>query len=310
MKENLRKERLSQGILSLLFICGSTADRSAVCDGVNMNIAILSGKGGTGKTTVSTNLALILGVSYVDCDVEEPDGFIFLNPPIQKREDVFVEYPVIDPEKCALCGSCAKVCQFHALAKAGRRITVFEKLCHDCGACKLVCNAGALSYEKRSIGKLEGGITKRISCVRGILNVGEPMAVPVIRKVLGGLSKEDHFIDCPPGTSCSVVNTLKYADAAILVTEPSRFGLHDLLMAVELVKLNHIPYGIIINKDDEKDNLIKSFCKENVITLLGTIPYKKSAAAIYSKGNMLCEDEFYKKIFLSIAGKIKEAFAW
>lgn len=275
-----------------------------------MNIAILSGKGGTGKTTVSTNLALTLGVSYVDCDVEEPDGFIFLDPPIQKREDVFVEYPVINPEKCSLCGLCAKVCQFHAIAKAGKEIVVFEKLCHDCGACKLVCKTGALSYGKRSIGKLEGGTTPKISCKRGILNVGEPMAVPVIRKLLCSLSKEDHLLDCPPGTSCNVVNTLKYADAAILVTEPSKFGLHDLIMAVELVKLYKIPYGIIINKDDEKDNLIKNYSKENEITLLGTIPYKRSAAAIYSKGNMLCEDEFYKEIFLSIAETIKEVFPW
>ena len=113
-----------------------------------MNIAILSGKGGTGKTTVSTNLAMTLGISYVDCDVEEPNGFIFLNPTIQKQEDVFVEYPHIDQEKCVLCGACVKACQFNALAKAGKEIMVFEKLCHDCGACKLVCKTGALSYEK------------------------------------------------------------------------------------------------------------------------------------------------------------------
>ena len=275
-----------------------------------MNIAILSGKGGTGKTTVSTNLAMTLGVSYVDCDVEEPNGFIFLNPSIQKREDVFVEYPIIDQKKCVLCGACAKACQFNALAKAGKEIVVFEKLCHDCGACSLVCKTGALAYAKRAIGKLENGTAEEIICHRGILNVGEPMAVPVIRKLLSGLSKEDHFIDCPPGTSCNVVTALKYADAAILVTEPSEFGLHDLKMAIELVKLYKIPYGIIINKDDEKENMIKSFCKKNEITLLGTVPYSMEAAALYSKGIMLCDDEFHKKIFVRIAEKIKEAFAW
>jgi MinD superfamily P-loop ATPase len=277
---------------------------------INMNVAILSGKGGTGKTTVSTNLTMTLGISYVDCDVEEPNGFIFLDPFIKKREDVFVEYPVIDKNKCELCGACVKVCQFNALAKAGDEIFIFEKLCHDCGACKLVCQVDALSYAKRSIGKLESGIAKEITCYRGILNVGEPMAVPVIRKLLGSLSKEDHLIDCPPGTSCNVVNSLKYVDAAILVTEPSQFGLHDLEMAVELVKLYKIPYGIVINKDDEKENMIKSFCKKNNIPLFGTVPYSMEAAMLYSNGFMLCENKEYKEIFETMADRIKEVFQW
>ncbi len=275
-----------------------------------MNIAILSGKGGTGKTTVSTNLAVTLSVNYVDCDVEEPNGFIFLNPSIQKREDVFAGYPATTKETCVLCGACAKACQFNALAKVGNEIVVFEKLCHDCGTCRLVCKAGALFYAKRSIGKLESGSNKDINCQRGILNVGEPMAVPVIRKLLANLPEEDHLIDCPPGTSCNVVNALKYVDAAILVTEPSEFGLHDLNMAVELVKLYHIPYGIIINKDDGTENMIKSYCRKNNITLFGTIPYSMEAAELYSKGIMLCEDEAHKKIFFRIAVKIKEAFSW
>lgn len=275
-----------------------------------MNIAILSGKGGTGKTTVSTNLAITLGVSYVDCDVEEPNGFIFLNPTVQNSEEVFVEYPIINKEKCVLCGACAKACQFNALAKAGKEIVVFEKLCHDCGACKLVCKAEALSYVKRPIGKLENGVGKGIVCSRGILNVGEPMAVPVIRKLLGGLTEDDHLIDCPPGTSCNVVNSLKYADAAILVTEPSEFGLHDLKMAVALVELYKIPYGIVINKDDGKENMIKNYCKESGISLYGTIPYSMEAAALYSKGSMLCEDDFYRNVFVNIAEKIKEVSPW
>lgn len=275
-----------------------------------MNIAILSGKGGTGKTTVSTNLALTLGVSYVDCDVEEPNGFIFIDPSIQTKEDVFVEYPIINPQKCVLCGACAKVCQFNALAKAGKEIVVFEKLCHDCGACKLVCDVDALSYRPRSIGKLESGTGKGIACYRGILNVGEPMAVPVIRALLSNLQVEDHLIDCPPGTSCNVVNALKYADAAILVTEPSEFGLHDLRMAVELVKLYKIPYGIIINKDDGKENRVKTFCKQNKIDLLGAVPYSMEAAVLYSNGKMLYEDTSYQPIFEGMADQIKEVFKW
>ena len=275
-----------------------------------MNIAVLSGKGGTGKTTVSTNLAMTLGVSYVDCDVEEPNGFIFLNPIIQRKEEVFMGYPLIDKNKCTLCGACAKACQFNALAKAGKEIVVFEKLCHDCGACRLVCKPKALSYEKRSIGKVESGISNNIQCFQGILNVGEPMAVPVIREVLNSLSSSDHIVDCPPGTSCNVVAVLKYADAAILVTEPSEFGLHDLKMAVELVKLYHIPYGIVINKDDGKDNMVKEFCRKNKIDLLGTVPYRMEAAALYSKGIMLCQADSYKRSFIHMAQKIKEAFTW
>lgn len=275
-----------------------------------MKIAILSGKGGTGKTTVSTNLATTLGVSYVDCDVEEPNGFIFLNPHLVNQEEVAIEYPVIDKENCEVCGDCAKVCQFHALAKAGKEIMVFQNLCHDCGACKLVCKTGALSYQERFIGKVENGYTNQINCYRGILNVGEPMAVPVIRTLLKKLPDTNCFIDCPPGTSCNVVTSLKYADAAIMITEPSEFGLHDLKMAIKLIEQYDIPYGIIINKDDGKENMVKRFLRQNNIALFGTIPYSIKAAAIYSNGMMLCEDDSYKMIFEGIAKKVKEAFAW
>ena len=275
-----------------------------------MNIAILSGKGGTGKTTVSTNLAITLGFNYVDCDVEEPNGFIFLNPSILKQEDVMVEYPVIDQEKCNLCGTCVKVCQFNALANTGKEIVVFNKLCHDCGACKIVCKQNALTYEKRTTGKVESGTTESITCHRGILNVGEPMAVPVIRTLLVGLPDENHLIDCPPGTSCNVVTALRYADAAILVTEPSEFGLHDLKMALELVKLYQIPYGIVINKDDGKENIIRKYCKSSDTTLLGTIPYSMEAAVLYSRGSMLCVDPSYRVNFYAIREKMKEVFPW
>lgn len=275
-----------------------------------MNIAILSGKGGTGKTTLSTNLAKTMGISYVDCDVEEPNGFIFMNPLITEKEDVFVEYPVIDQGVCNACGVCAKVCQFHALAKAGKDIVVFEKLCHACGACKLVCKPKALTYENRSVGILEHGMAADIACHRGVLNVGEPMAVPVIRELLRGVSQHDHLIDCPPGTSCNVVNSLKVADAAILVTEPSEFGLHDLKMAVSLVKMYGIPYGIIINKDDGLDNMVKKYCKKEGILLLGVIPYSKEAAMLYSKGLILSESKIYRETFEEIAVRLKEAFTW
>ncbi|MBH1939426.1 ATP-binding protein [Mobilitalea sibirica] len=272
-----------------------------------MNIAVLSGKGGTGKTTVSTNLALAMNRNYVDCDVEEPNGFLFLKPEVTARQVVTVGVPDIDKAKCTLCGACAKVCRFHALAKAGSDIVIFEKLCHDCSACKLVCKEDALSYRRRNIGIIEQGISRGIECSAGILNVGEPMAVPVIKELLSKLQNKDYLIDCPPGTSCNVVNTLKYANAALLVTEPSQFGLHDLKLAIELVKLYHIPFGVIINKDDGDENFIKEYCKENQIKLLGVIPYSQEAAKAYSIGCILYDKQPYTQIFDHISMVIKEA---
>ncbi len=222
-----------------------------------MNIAVLSGKGGTGKTTVSTNLALALKSNYIDCDVEEPNGFLFLKPKIETEKKVMVEYPIIDDNKCINCGVCANVCQFNALAKVKDDIMLFQKLCHGCGACKIACKYNAITYDKRDIGKIENGFSHDISCSRGILNISEPMAVPVIKELLKNLSGKRNLIDCSPGTSCNVVNALKYADGAILVTEPSEFGFHDLKMAIELVKMYKIPFGIVINKDDGEDNINK-----------------------------------------------------
>lgn len=275
-----------------------------------MNIAVLSGKGGTGKTTVSTNLALALKSNYIDCDVEEPNGFIFLNPKIDKTEQVMVEYPFIDDKKCTLCGECVNVCQFNALAKVKEDIMLFEKLCHGCGACEITCKYDALSYKTRELGKVESGKARNINCSRGILNISEPMAVPVIRKLLKDLSEEINLIDCPPGTSCNVVTALKYANGAILVTEPSEFGLHDLKMAVELVKMYNIPFGIVINKDDGKENIIKKYCRDEGIKLIGVIPYSKTTAILYSNGEMLYDNLQYKALFDELSNKAKEVLKW
>lgn len=275
-----------------------------------MNIAVLSGKGGTGKTTLSTNLALALKADYIDCDVEEPNGFLFLKPEIDEEEKVMAEYPVIDDNKCINCGACVNVCRFNALAKVKNDIMLFQKLCHGCGACRIACKFDALSFNKREIGKIENGKTRDINCSRGILNISEPMAVPVIRQLLKSLSDGINVIDCPPGTSCNVVNALKFTDGAILVTEPSEFGLHDLKMAVELVRLYHIPFGIVINKDDGKDNMVSKYYSEEGISLIGRIPYSKDTAVLYSKGEVLYDDLRYKALFDEISKNAREVLGW
>lgn len=275
-----------------------------------MNIAVLSGKGGTGKTTVATNLALALKANYVDCDVEEPNGFLFLKPKVDTEEKVMVEYPIIDDNKCTNCGGCVNACHFNALAKVKDDIMLFQKLCHGCGACEIACNYNAITYDKREIGKIQKGKVRDINCSRGILNISEPMAVPVIRELLKSLLEGINLIDCPPGTSCNVVNSLKYANGSILVTEPSEFGLHDLKMAVELVKMYNIPFGIVINKDDEKDNIVKVYCREEKIPLIGTIPYSRNTAVLYSKGEILYDDSYHKIVFDKLSKEVKEVLSW
>ncbi len=271
-----------------------------------MNLCILSGKGGTGKTTVSTNLALLTGSNYIDCDVEEPNGFIFLRPSEVSSTDVTVDYPVIEPEKCTLCKKCSDICQFNALVTTKKSVMVFDKLCHSCGACKLVCEPGALGYKPRQIGKVEKGTSKNITAKRGLLNVGEHMGVPLIKELLESLPSGDNILDCPPGTSCNVVNTIEHADKALLVTEPTVFGLHDLSLAVSLLQSRNIPFGVVINKYDGKNSLIEDFCSETGIPIIGTISYSRQAAEVYSRGGMLTDIPKAKAEFERIASGIRE----
>ncbi len=268
-----------------------------------MKIGVLSGKGGTGKTFLSTNLALAMKATYVDCDVEEPNGFIFLKPEGIKSRDVLVDNPLINEETCILCGKCVKACEFNALAKT-KKIFLFEKLCHSCGGCEIVCPTGALTYGKRRIGAIDEGVSGDTECIRGILDIGEAMAVPVISEVLDSLDEDLNVIDCAPGTSCNVVTSLEHLDKVVLITEPTEFGLHDFKRAVELCRIFNKPFGVVINRVTEEDNLISRYCKDNDINLLSSIPYDKEIAKIYSRGELILEHDKYKSIFTELIEKL------
>lgn len=269
-----------------------------------MNIGILSGKGGTGKTLLSTNLAVYMKGNYIDCDVEEPNGFIFLKPDEIQSKDVLVDYPVIDKDKCNLCGRCIEVCEFNAIARS-KDIFIFEKMCHSCGGCEIICPTEALKYQKRKIGSVDEGKYEEIKCIQGIMEIGEAIAVPIIKEVLDNLPKGLNIIDCAPGTSCNVVTSLEYVHKAVLITEPTEFGLHDLKGAVELCNRLNIPFGVVINRITNEDNIVKKYCMDNNIQILARIPYSKEIAKIYSRGDLLVELDNYTDIFNKLEERIR-----
>lgn len=271
-----------------------------------MQVSILSGKGGTGKTTVAVNLAAVTGWRYVDCDVEEPNGFIFLKPQVVKQKEVAIPVPHINKEKCILCKKCVEICQFHALGMAKDQVLVFEKLCHGCGACTLICPEDAILEVDRNIGKIEEGKGEGIECIQGVLNIGEPMSGPVIRDIKKTITAGNSLIDCSPGSSCSVVKAIEGSDYALLVTEPTEFGLHDLRIAVGLVRKMEIPFGLILNRADKYHAMITDYCQKENIPLLGVIPFDKKAAMMYSEGQLLIKDKYYRQLFEEIGQNLRE----
>ncbi|MFC1925529.1 ATP-binding protein [Chloroflexota bacterium] len=277
-----------------------------------MIISIASGKGGTGKTLVATSLARSLkdrySVQLLDCDVEEPNDHIFMKPNITHSEAVSIPVPEVDKEKCTYCGKCAEVCVYHAIAVMGKLALTFSELCHGCGACSYLCPEKAITELPHDIGVIETGDAEGVKFGHGKLSIGQAMAPPVIREVKKLVDKDRVvIIDASPGTSCPVVEAIKDSDFCLLVTEPTPFGLNDMVLAVETVREIGIPCGVVLNRAGVGDGKTQEYCAEENIPILMTIPLDTNIANLYSRGILLVEGmPEYKKGFIELYQKIKE----
>lgn len=272
-----------------------------------MKIAVLSGKGGTGKTTVSSSLAFISKMLLIDTDIEEPNSHIFLKGSIDDIKSVYTKFPEVNMKKCNLCGECGEFCKFNAIIPAKKRVIVFGEACHDCGGCEIVCKNGAISWEKREIGKIFTGKTYFNSTNKyGKLNIGEMSGVKIIKEIYKNTVEKDFLIDCPPGTACTTVSAVEVADFAIIVVEPSPFGLSDMKLVVQLLRDMKIPFGVVINKFDEDENIVKKYCDNEKIEIIGTIPFDRKIAEAYSKGEIIADTlPEYRENFETILKRVK-----
>jgi len=269
-----------------------------------LKIAIASGKGGTGKTTIATNLALTLAntgetVRLLDCDVEEPNCHIFLKPEIESSAPVTVPNPDVIKEKCTGCGICADVCEFSAIAVVKGTVLIFPELCHGCGACEMFCPEDAIVETTREVGIVEKGKSNGIEFIQGLLNIGELMSPAVIHgvKEMAG-EAEILILDSPPGTSCPVIEAVKDAEFVLLVTEPTPFGLNDLELAVGMVRELRLPFAVAINRSDVGNEDVRDYCNREEIEILLEIPDDRAIAEAYSRGEMVIDAvPAYRELF-------------
>lgn len=288
----------------------------------SMNIAVLSGKGGTGKTLLSVNMAAASkSATYIDCDVEEPNGYLFFKPEEIVEENVSVKIPKVDKELCSGCRKCVDFCKFNALAFIKKAPIVFGDICHSCGGCSLLCPENAITEKDKVIGKIEKGKSQGIDIYTGILNTGEVSGVPIIEKLLEENRKSSSngevsnniegneklsIIDCPPGSACIVMESIKDADFCVLVAEPTAFGAHNLEMVYELVSLFGKPFGVVLNKCLDGENPSEEFCKEKGIKILGRVPFEKELGELNSNAKIAArESERYNKLFKNILETVK-----
>lgn len=280
-----------------------------------MKIAVLSGKGGTGKTFVAVNLAVAAGSGlYVDCDVEEPNGHLYFKPSNVTETEVAVPVPVILADVCTGCRGCIDFCRYHALALVGARIRVFEEICHSCGGCALLCPEKAVVERMKPVGVIQKGTSEEISVWSGVLHTGEVSGVPIIRKLLGDVSttaRETVVMDCPPGSACAVMESIKDADYCVLVAEPTVFGAHNLQMVHELAVLFQKPHGVLLNKIlPGAANPSEAYCRRQGVPILGNIPYNRELAAMNADAVIAVrQSEIYRATFSTLLSSIRQGGA-
>lgn len=282
----------------------------------NIQIAVLSGKGGTGKTLLAVNMAVVAGSAlYVDCDVEAPNGRLFLKPVVTSEKLVTQLVPRVDELKCVGCRRCVEFCRYNALAFIGGKVKAFDDICHSCGGCAVLCGQQAILEETKPVGVIESGssrVAKDVRVVTGILNTGEASGVPVIKELIARLPGGSNpvIVDCPPGSACVVMESIQQADYCVLVAEPTIFGAHNLTMVHQLVQLFNKPFGVVLNKCQQGSNPSEAYCQQMGLNILASLPYDKKIAAVTSGGGIIVEqNNHYRRWFEELLSTIEKEAA-